>query len=356
LARGGTVASMTNAALLATAAVGAGAGPFLATVAARRSAEQPVSVDPDAERELLDAVEGDPTLMRWAAGLDADAFSHPAHGERWAVLCADPGPTEDAVAPGAAELGDTYADAVATALGAGIPAGAPTDVAALAQRIRDAAADRNLDGARGLHPTGDPDRPLERHVVAPSGARKAACAGLGALGGAAAVWLAPTPLGALTLAVLCAGLVVVSLVDLDTLYIDGPWFWSLTALTWSLAGLDAVTAGHPGRLLSGLGLTAVLAVGVAVVAWVYSKLRKRGGLGGGDLQLLLVVVAVPATVSGSWSVPLVGLMVAMGLSIAVRLTLIAGRRASVNDAFAFGPYLSLGWALAWAALAIGSAS
>jgi leader peptidase (prepilin peptidase)/N-methyltransferase len=341
---------MTNAVPIVAAVLGAVAGPYLAVFASRRSAAQPVALDMAAERGIIEQVEADPSLLRWAADLDGSCFADGALGRRWDALAASPSPSPTGA--GAAELGDVYATAVAAALG-DAPAGPSRQVADWAETIRACAEDRALDGGHDLIAVDDPDTPLRRELRPASTVRRAACAVIAAAAGAAAVWLTSNPLAALTVAVLAAGLIVLSLVDLDTLYIDGPVFWALTATTWVLAAADAVVAGEPGRLLAGLGITALLAAGIAGVAWAYTKIRKRGGLGGGDLLLLLVVVAVPATISGDWTVPIAGLMVAMGLAILVRLALIAARRSRSSDPFAFGPYLSVGWLVAWAAVTVG---
>ena len=146
----------------------------------------------------------------------------------------------------------------------------------------------------------------------------------------------------------------------DTIFIAGCVFgWTLlllAAIDWRVQLLpDVLTlplllAGLAAPFLLPLGPWQDHAIGaaagfvvLAVVAWLYHRLRKREGLGLGDAKLLAAIgawvgwQALPAVVlAGS----VLGLLFAIGLSL-------YGRGLRMTDRLPFGVFLSAGGWLAW---------
>ncbi len=161
-------------------------------------------------------------------------------------------------------------------------------------------------------------------------------------------------LGALTVAIWAA------------LLAEGPILWASCILGWSLLTL-AVIDWHDEVLPDALtlpllvfGLVAAYFIdpslvlphmigavagfaSFACIRWLYRVLRGREGLGQGDLKLL---AAAGAWVSwdGLPSVVLIGALAGLLVALAGN---IAGRRLTLDQRLAFGPYLCLGTWLVW---------
>lgn len=147
----------------------------------------------------------------------------------------------------------------------------------------------------------------------------------------------PAPLAAISIA-LGWTLLTLALVDLRTFLLPD-------ALTLPLAagGLALVAWREPAAFTDhavGLAAGAGLLLGVRAL---YFRMRGREGLGLGDVKL--------TAAAGAWlgwtALPSVLLVAtATGLA-AVVLTGLAGRPLRADDALPFGPFLCLGFALAW---------
>lgn len=117
------------------------------------------------------------------------------------------------------------------------------------------------------------------------------------------------------------------------------------ALTLPLLAFGLVTAylADPSLVLPHLTGAVVGFASFAVIRWLYRLLRGREGLGRGDLKLLAA--------SGAWvswdGLPSVVLIAALTGLLAVLVGRIAGRRLTLDQRLAFGPYLCLGTWLVW---------
>lgn len=161
-----------------------------------------------------------------------------------------------------------------------------------------------------------------------------ACAGVGVWAGLSQPDL---PLAALT-ALLGWQLILIGVVDAEH-------FWLPDALTLPLlaSGLVAAAVLPTGGLLHSTIGAVVGFVGLWSLAFAYSHLRKRDGLGGGDPIFLAAGGAWVAWI-GLPSVLLWASIAALSL-IAGRLVL--GRKVSGQDRLPFGPFLALGIWLTW---------
>lgn len=148
-------------------------------------------------------------------------------------------------------------------------------------------------------------------------------------------WSAAALAGAIFLGLL----VVLAMIDARTMYLPDdlvlPGMW--TALLWSLV------AAHyfPGQAVSPSSALwgAILGYGgLAAVAKLYGVIRRKDGMGGGDLKLLGLIGAFmgPAAL-----VPVIGLSAVMG----VIAGLVLQARRGESRPFPFGPWLALASAI-----------
>lgn len=132
--------------------------------------------------------------------------------------------------------------------------------------------------------------------------------------------------------VLLPALVAIAFIDLDHRIIPNeisipgiPVGFILGALRASVGPLDAGL----GVLLGGGALFAV--------AWGYEKIRKREGMGMGDVKLLAMIGAFTG-----WQGVLVTLITGSFVGSAVGLALMIRKRESLQSAIPFGPFLAMG--------------
>lgn len=362
--------SNTTVTLLLLAAVGAAVGAAAAFFTSRRSVRQPDPFDVDAEAAVIAAVLCDPSVFFKVSVLEASAFVYGPHRQLWAAIEACSADSDD----------DTER---ALAAAAGLPARTVTlSRTALLDRVRaavDTDASQEIDTLMGRtvdeesllkaggkvlsladdrelyagglplvdNPDGGRTKPVVRALRRPSVARVIAMAVCGAAGFAAGAHVAQDGWTVAAVLVAVAGLLVVSAVDIDTMYIDYPVLVPTIVTSWSLAAVAAFVAGDPGRLLAPLAIVVGVVGSMELLAFLYRKIRKREGLGGGDTALLLVSVGTPALAGAGYSVAVSGIVVAAALAIvAIGVAAVAGRRAA-RDPFAFGPFLAAGWLVAW---------
>nr|AXF48696.1 tRNA nucleotidyltransferase [Paenarthrobacter ureafaciens] len=386
------IAAVVAAALAALASIP------LVSFAARRTLKQPVALALEAEGLLLAGVLGD--LRRWpyVAQVRATDFAAAHHHDIWEALvralgengvigenadaddCARIG---EQLAPHRSEVLDQVRHLLATAssqpalnlarfeeLVAGVELSADVtassdalDVATVtaAEEVIACGNDRNrLSGSGLVVPTANPnststdDPPLAR-AATPTTRLRGAVTALVCAAGAALIpgWLTVFPVtGAawvfalVSLVALGAMSVAVSLVDLDTLYIDVPVWAAGTGLAWAAAIASALAAGDPGRILAGLMMVAIIGISLEGTNLLFRLVRGMDGQGFGDTLLIIATVGVPPVLAsdyrvGFWSV-FAGLVIG-GLGwFAARL---AGR-VHRKEPFAFGPWLSVGWVVA----------
>lgn len=370
----------------------------LVSFAARRTLKQPVALALESEEVLLAGVLGD--LRRWpyVAQVRATDFAAAHHHDIWEALVRALGENgvvgENADADDCARIGDHLAPLrgevldqvrhlLATAssqpthnlarleelvVGRALPAAATAsrdalDVATVtaAEEVIACGNDRNRLSGSGLvvptansNSTSTDDPPLARAATPTTLLRRAVTATVCATGAALIPgWLTVFPVtGAawvfalIALVALGAMSVAVSLVDLDTLYIDVPVWAAGTALAWAAASAAAVAAGDPGRILAGVMMVAIIGISLEGTNLLFRLVRGIDGQGFGDTLLIFATVGVPPVLAadyrvGFWSV-FAGLVVG-GLGwFAARLV----GRLDRNEPFAFGPWLSVGWVVA----------
>jgi prepilin signal peptidase PulO-like enzyme (type II secretory pathway) len=361
-------------AVLILAVAGAAVGVPLARLSARRSVHQPVSLEPQAEIDVLAAVAVDITMYLRVIELRATDFADAGRARVWARIAdhlaciPNPEGIDSETAADAwiarqltdhAELFSTnpvhvFAEEEGVVLGSA-PEGELKDrIVSDAEAVVAAAEDRNVFNGRSLIVPGPEDGPsLIRTYVAPTRGRVVGAVVIHTLAWAAAP-LMTERFAQGTLAILfgIAALLVLStasllwaLVDLDTMYLDTPTFWPGAILAWGLAIGAAVADYDPGRLLPGI----IIAVGGAIVFELanlgYRIVRGTDGMGGGDTLILLATAGVPAALFGSWTVGYYAALGSMILGVIGWVSLFIAGKVQRHSPFAFGPYLALGWLL-----------
>jgi len=325
------------------------AAVLLDLVARFRVPAQPVAVDLDAETTLIEAVEAQHDLARTlrGRGLEATHFVGVGHERRFDAVVdgLDAGRGEDgAPRPGAdveeASVEGTVEEPVSRAL----------------EAVLACQADRALyPGRAAATASGDPSRPLRRPRPKPSVGRIMFTAV--SLAGFAAVALGRVDgWAAAALLVWFAVGVVLSLIDLDTLLLDLPFYLGGYGVAWVLAGL----AGGVTGLALGVASAAVVAGLMWAVSAVLARAKGRDALGFGDVILVMATVGVPVAVGGGGGGEPFVLAWLMGASWGMLTLAVAGvagltvwaleaRRSGLGSAtpFAFGPGLVAGAALAW---------
>ncbi|MFB9853894.1 prepilin peptidase [Micromonospora andamanensis] len=106
--------------------------------------------------------------------------------------------------------------------------------------------------------------------------------------------------------------------------------------TWLLLGLAAVTGAGAAPWLRAIGA----GLGLALFFAATTVLLGTRGFGIGDAKLALSAGALLGWYG--WSVPVLGLLLALTLSGVVALALLVSRRARLSSHLPFGPYLVLG--------------
>jgi leader peptidase (prepilin peptidase)/N-methyltransferase len=135
--------------------------------------------------------------------------------------------------------------------------------------------------------------------------------------------------------VLCAGLVVLSAIDLHTHRLPREVSYSTLALGAPLLTAAALVDGEPHRIATMLA-GAALALALMLVV----HLASRGGLGDGDVRMAPLLGAYLGWL-GPTHVP-VGLFLGFALGALYGLTALALGRADRRTAIPFGPFLAAG--------------
>lgn len=355
-------------------------GVLAAKFIARRSAAQPIGMDPEKEASLLGVVLRQQGLYPAVAELEPEMFVLEPHQRIWAAVKAEvlkaagadlQARDEKELAALAEQVPADLAERVISTLEAA-DARLATDLAAreeskttslkralkLGAVVLDGHVDRTkLAGIAPIVPGGPGEPPLVRRYVQPGWKRTlATMLGLAIGFGAApclilerteiesglAQWLAIAALVVLTFVS-----VVVAFVDWDTFYIEVPTFWTGTLVAWGLTVAAQFLDGAPGRLLVGLGVVLGLAVFFEVTTAVHSKLRGTMKQGFGDTQILAATAGIPAALAGSVTLGIWAMLAGSMLAILGWVVLAAQKKVTKDSPFAFGPYLALGWILAW---------
>lgn len=364
--------TQTQAALSAVAAIaGVLAGSPLARYAARRSAAQPVALEPAAERHVLSAVAAEPWQYLRLHEMRPHDYADPANQAVWARLEAmlsmvekPPVETpdekvEELLVRSRATHAEVYASLEMRTLfdAAGI-AGEALDAKRLideASKVVAASEDRHLyNGGSPIVAGGPGEASLVRALSKPSRARRVFASTVLASAGSLSVPLAVTAsyevpaqiLAAASLLVLSVASLVWALVDYDTMYLDTGSFWPGLGASWALAAAAAFAEHDPRRLLPGAAIAIGGAVVFEVANFLYRLIRGRDGMGGGDTLILLATAGVPAALFGSWQLGYAAGISSLALGIVGWLVLALRGKMTRTTPYAFGPYLALGWIVA----------
>lgn len=374
---------------LISALAGAGAvlSPLWARIATSRSMAQPVDYAPEAERAVLAALVVQPGWIAELepAGFSADCFAQPERRRAYVALrqawLAEGGEIPEAaeVATEAVMVDEAGVDRIVAQLMAELGGeGAVLAELVDADRIRrlDEGADgpytrEELEGhARklvaawedrdrwsGFAPiveTGE-EPPLRRHFDRVPTRRWVTAALYGLIGGAAVAVLGSGPWAIAVLFATMAYGYVIAAVDHDTLLIDTKVFVVGTCGIWAAVGAGALGGAWGwSAVLLGVGVALGWGVVFELTNAAYKLVRGVDGLGFGDAMIGLVCVGVPTAVSGSLTVGIYSVIAAMFVALLVQVPLMVIRGGGRQMAFALGPYLAVGWVVAWfAARAIG---
>ena len=134
---------------------------------------------------------------------------------------------------------------------------------------------------------------------------------------------------------LTSALITQSVVDATTHRLSRRVTTSTILLGGPLLLIAAFVTDNPGRLVVSL-TSAVLLFIVFLLLWVVS----RGGIGGGDVRLAIVMGMYLGWLGASFV--FVAVLVASVVAGLVALLLLISRRATRTTRLAFGPYLALG--------------
>lgn len=392
----------TGLALLG-AGLGAAAGAALPSWAAVRTTTRPVALALESETTVLAGVLADLRRYPYVATISAPDFAANHDHNIWAALLETLGEagnvSPDVTDADCAELGEhlvANTDTILTGLAARLQhtnqpevdlarvrellahadehgygrevdettrAAADTAVVAAAEAVLGSGNDRNrLSGKAPILPTASPnsltetDPPLARVLVAPTRSRRAltgvAGAAMGLLMPGIMAVLPVTGLAAIfalaALVTLAVSSIVISLVDLDTLYIDMPVWAVSTALGWTFAAGSAIAYGQPSRMLYGIGLVIGTVVLFEGTNFVFKLLRGMDGQGFGDTLIIVATVGIPPVLTADYRI---GYWAVMGGLVAGALGWFVARllgKVTRHTPFAFGPWLSAGWVLAMA--------
>jgi hypothetical protein len=143
-----------------------------------------------------------------------------------------------------------------------------------------------------------------------------------------------------------AAAIIVALVDVDTLYIDYVALAGMYAAV-GIIGVDAVLDGRPSWLVTGLAVAAIYAAGLELVAYGWSKLRGRSGLGGGDTLVLIPSIAFPVAATGLIEAGVWGFVAMVVASLVGQGIAVVGGTSDRHTEFPWGPYLATGWLFGW---------
>ena len=351
-------------------------GP-LVRLAAQRVRKQPVAFSVEDERRVLATVLANPASYGQIARLRPDDFTAPERSDAWTALAdvigthvgeethlalggvGDDDPTlEESDLPGI-----NFPDAAA--LKAVLPVSIKIEDAPVldsgeaiveaASHVASAGGDRRRYEAGRLQATSDPDRPLERTPIVITRSRRIIAGLLGGSAGVLCVLTAPvtgTTIGhvlfGLSMAVVAITLIVVGYIDTDTLCIDPQILWSGTALGFLLAGIAIAQIDKWAAVVLAGGFFAIMAAMLWLLSRAYSKIRGIEGLGGGDLQLLVLAVGYPTMLAAAPLAGILALLIGCVLGIAYAGILhFRDRGFGRQTPFALGPSLAIGVGAGW---------
>lgn len=181
----------------------------------------------------------------------------------------------------------------------------------------------------------------ERNVIgdgrnfAQSPAFVPAIAAVGAIAGVGLFWRFDFTVELFAFALLTSAMVSQSIVDAATHRLSRRVTMGTIFLGAPLLVIAAAVADQPGRLAVGLFYAGLLFFAFLLL-WAVS----RGGIGGGDVRLAIVMGMYLGWLGASHV--LMAILAASVLAGLAALLLLASRRATRSTRLAFGPYLALG--------------
>ena len=375
---------------LALAVAAFALGFLLTPVFARRSATRPVELELDAEKLVLAAVWARPSRLPYLLDLHESSFASRTYGCVWdaylqagaldAASCEEEAYAEAAGAALMAREQEWKADVLALLTGekrefhALAVAGYEEYVTAslspqeelemdssvvvpAAELVLGASEDRTtLNGRALILPSSDPystalDSPPMVRVVPQFGLFRKVALGLsfaawvaalpfllslGSLSGAAAVFASASWL------IMGFFMTGVAIIDQDTMYLDRPLWFIGTVLSWVAALGAAVFSSNLMWFFLGLGIVLLLVFFFEAINWVYTKVRKRVGMGFGDTLIIIATIGIPVALTGIASLAWYTLMASLLAAIAGRLVSTLIGKSGQGAAFAFAPWLAAG--------------
>jgi hypothetical protein len=357
--------------LVAAILTGAG-GALAAKLASKRSWRQPIEVCTAEEDTVLQWLAKDPAQWVRAYGvLEEEAFTTKERRARWHELeetaRGAAGPTLQERITWAQETHDEAALDAACAIlreKLGGEALAREDVESYLRsggNVISAAASRaqNTERSPIEEADGEHGATLVRRLVPASGARLVGGGAAGAVLGLAGALAVGERFEGVALVVALIGVIVlgiggvlVSLVDLDTFYLDTASFWVWAGTSWAAMGGAVILAGESDSLIVGVGASFGVAASFEIVARVWGKLR---GItqGAGDTWIVVCTAGIPALIASTWQ--MAAWSVVAGATCAVgHWTYMAVRKEATRETpIPFGPWLVAGGGISmllWAVL------
>jgi len=361
---------------------GALAGLPIARLSARRSVQQPLSLEPQAEINIFSILAHDITLYLRIIELKATDFADKSHARLWdritnyfseisnPVDIESDSSAESWIARQILDYADLFSSNPISDFAlqenvqlVSLPNGELKDLIVFdAQAVVAAAEDRNVFNGRSLIADGPEGGPsLVRVYSSPTKTRSIATILIHAFAWGVAPLLAhrfaegvlATIFGISALLLLSSSSLLWALVDLDTMYLDTPMFWPGAILSWGLAVGAAIADYDLGRLIPGI----IIALGGAIVFELanlgYRIVRGTDGMGGGDTLILLATAGVPAALFGSWTVGYYAALGSLILGVIGWISLFIAGKVQRHSPFAFGPYLALGWLITCTLMLLG---
>lgn len=161
-----------------------------------------------------------------------------------------------------------------------------------------------------------------------------------------------SPLQISVLILIAFGGLLLSLVDIETMFIDIPSLRFISALSGVGAALYLIKVINSEFARFAIGLELGVLVGITLLIkgtlFAFKKLRGLDGLGGGDLKLLFLTLWLPVLLSGDLLVGIGGVAIASILAMSVKVVTTLVKKSQLSSPTAFAPFLCSGWLIAWA--------
>lgn len=147
--------------------------------------------------------------------------------------------------------------------------------------------------------------------------------------------------------ILSIGAFVLSVIDINTMYIDTYiTFIPSVLFSYVLLFIYSKLSNNLSNMALGILFTIAGAIFFYIVNFLYFIVRKRHGIGGGDLQLLFLTSGLITIVTGSYLVLYYSIFIGFLLAILVSILLFPTKfRLTSKTPFPLGPYLSYGWVI-----------